>query len=247
MSKPSLFLWIFSAAAVSLSVLPLHALGTCDPRAYGAKGDGKTKDTAAIQKAIDACAQKGGGEVKLSAGAYVSAPIELKSNVTLRLEKDATLLGSPDHQDYPAREVFRLPDLQPLVTAVNAENVDRGRRDDRRKRRELVGRGEEHQRSWHLGHGASAAKVDSLRLLQACARGGNHGAELADVAGGSVLLRRRDNSQYSGACACALAEYGCDRSVFIFQCRHRSCLRRCRRRQRGHQIRADQFDRAGFA
>lgn len=123
MSKPSLFLWIFSAAAVSLSVLPLHALGTCDPRAYGAKGDGKTKDTAAIQKAIDACAQKGGGEVKLSAGAYASAPIELKSNVTLRLEKDATLLGSPDHQDYPAREVFRLPDLQPLVTAVNAENV----------------------------------------------------------------------------------------------------------------------------
>ena len=74
----------------------------CDAKKYGAKGDGTTKDTVAIQKAIDDCsAGKGGGTVVLDAGTYLSAPILLKSNMTLELKKDAILLGSPDHQDYP--------------------------------------------------------------------------------------------------------------------------------------------------
>ncbi len=100
-----------------------HAAGVCDPRAYGAKGDGTTKDTAAIQKAIDVCESQGGGTVRLSAGTYVSAPIVLKSNITFELEKGATLLGSPDHADYPANDEFREPDLQPLVSATDAENL----------------------------------------------------------------------------------------------------------------------------
>ena len=100
-----------------------HAAGVCDPRAYGARGDGTTKDTAAIQKAIDVCESRGGGTVRLSAGTYVSAPIVLKSNITFELEKGATLLGSPDHADYPAHVEFREPDLQPLVSATHAENL----------------------------------------------------------------------------------------------------------------------------
>ncbi len=47
----------------------------------------------------------------------------LKSNITLHLEKGATLLGSADHGDYPAKTEFHLPDLQPLVSAENASNV----------------------------------------------------------------------------------------------------------------------------
>lgn len=100
-----------------------HAAGTCDPRAYGAKGDGTSQDTAAIQKAIDVCESRGGGTVRLSAGTYVSAPIVLKSNITFELEKGATLLGSPDHADYPAHTEFREPDLQPLVSATDAQNL----------------------------------------------------------------------------------------------------------------------------
>ena len=101
----------------------LYAATTCNPRDFGAKGDGVTKDTAAIQHAIDACAAKNGGTVRLAAGTYLSAPIVLKSNITLQLDKGATLLGSPDHSDYPPKIEFRLPALQSLVSATNAENV----------------------------------------------------------------------------------------------------------------------------
>ncbi|HLI02889.1 MAG TPA: glycoside hydrolase family 28 protein [Terracidiphilus sp.] len=117
------------AAGVAAAALLLggsaaaRAAAICDARAFGAKGDGVTKDTAAIQKAIDSCADKGGGIVRLSAGTYLSAPIELKSNITLQLDKGATLLGSPDHNDYPAKTELRMPDLQPLVSAQNASNL----------------------------------------------------------------------------------------------------------------------------
>jgi polygalacturonase len=114
---------IFTAIFMAASGCALHAASTCDPKTYGAKGDGTTKDTKAIQAAIDACAQRGGGVVVLSAGIYVTAPIELKSNITLQLDKGATLLGSPDHQDYPPHDEFRLPDLQPLLSAIHATNV----------------------------------------------------------------------------------------------------------------------------
>ena len=95
----------------------------CDPRTYGARGDGTAKDTLAIQSAIDACAKDEGGTVRLSAGTYLSAPIVLRSNITLHLDKGATLLGSPDHADYPAITQFRAPGLQALLSATNANNV----------------------------------------------------------------------------------------------------------------------------
>jgi polygalacturonase len=101
-----------------------HAAKVCDVRAYGAKGDGTTKDTAAVQKAIDACAaDKRGGTVKLSGGTFVSGPIVLKSNITLDVEKGATLLGSPDREDFPKTTFARNLAVQPFVSAPNAEHV----------------------------------------------------------------------------------------------------------------------------
>jgi polygalacturonase len=96
----------------------------CDVSQFGAIGDGKTKDTAAIQKAIDSCAaDKNGGIVRLALGTFLSAPINLQSNVTLEISAAAVLLGSPDHADYPKKTEFRGPGYQALVSAVNAENV----------------------------------------------------------------------------------------------------------------------------
>lgn len=71
-------------------------------RNFGAKGDGKTLDTKAIQATIDAVAQQGGGTVLLPAGRYLSGTIVLKDYVTLRVDAGATLLGSTNRQDYPA-------------------------------------------------------------------------------------------------------------------------------------------------
>jgi polygalacturonase len=112
--------------AAAIAVPPVCAradAASCNPRTYGAKGDGITKDTHAIQAAIDACEQHGGGTVELTAGTYLSAPIVLKSNITLHLDKSATLLGSTDHADYPSKTEFREPGLQSLVSATNASNV----------------------------------------------------------------------------------------------------------------------------
>jgi glycosyl hydrolase family 28/3-keto-disaccharide hydrolase len=74
-------------------------------RNYGAKGDGTTKDTEAIQRALDACAEAGGGEVVVPAGDYLAGSLELKSATTLSLEKGAILRGSKDLDDYPIVKV----------------------------------------------------------------------------------------------------------------------------------------------
>ena len=71
-----------------------------DPRKFGATGDGVTFDTAAIQKAIDACAGTG-GSVVLSPGEYLSKPLILRGHMTFFLEKGATLLGSTKLADFP--------------------------------------------------------------------------------------------------------------------------------------------------
>ena len=73
---------------------------TCDPRTYGAKGDGTTKDTAAIQKAIDACAGTY-GNVLLTGGVFLSGMLTLKSAMTFTVDAGATLRGTQDDADYP--------------------------------------------------------------------------------------------------------------------------------------------------
>ena len=69
---------------------------------FGAKGDGKTLNTKAIQSAIDACSLAKGGVVMIPAGEFLSGTLELKSHVTLHLSAGGKLLGSPKREDYTA-------------------------------------------------------------------------------------------------------------------------------------------------
>jgi polygalacturonase len=89
------------AAAISRAAAPSSAPArVCDPRDFGAKADGSTRDTAAIQAAIDACAETG-GTIHLHGGTYLSGMITLKSRETLQIDAGATLKGTQNDDDYP--------------------------------------------------------------------------------------------------------------------------------------------------
>jgi polygalacturonase len=77
-------------------------------REYGAKGDGVTLDTKALQSAIDACTADHGGTVLVPAGTFVIGTVELKSNVTLHIAAGGKLLGSADGKQYYAAESIPL-------------------------------------------------------------------------------------------------------------------------------------------
>jgi polygalacturonase len=73
---------------------------------FGAKPDGRTLNTRAIQRAIDEVFQAGGGTVNVPAGTFLTGRVELRSRVTLNLEAGSTLLGSTSLGDYNAESSF---------------------------------------------------------------------------------------------------------------------------------------------
>jgi len=98
MASAGLAVGSLSVGARTISALPQDALGVGaggrDVKAMGARGDGKTIDTPAINKAIDAAAAAGGGTVFFPAGNYLCFSIRLKSNVGLYLDHGATIVAA---------------------------------------------------------------------------------------------------------------------------------------------------------
>lgn len=76
-----------------------------DVRSFGATGNGRTKDTRAIQDALDT-AGRSGGTVHVPPGEYLSGTLRLRSRVTLRLMAGAALVASPDDADFDRYEVL---------------------------------------------------------------------------------------------------------------------------------------------
>jgi hypothetical protein len=104
---------------------PRAAAASIDVTQHGARGDGQTVNTRAINAAIAACVQAGGGTVRVPPGVFLSGTIELRSHVELRLEPGALIKGSPRIEDYrpdPAGEVMETSYLG-LVFAQNAADV----------------------------------------------------------------------------------------------------------------------------
>lgn len=109
------------------------AQGLYNVRDYGAKGDGKTLDHGAVNRAIDACVKDGGGRVFLPAGTYLCGSIRMKSNVELHLAAGATILAAPSSMKaYDEAELWEGPQYQDgghtffhnsLIWAEGAQNV----------------------------------------------------------------------------------------------------------------------------
>ena len=95
-----------------LLTIPVAA-GTYNVCDFGAKGDGKTLDHLAINKAIDHCVANGGGKVVVPAGTFLCGSIHLKSHVNLHLEAGAKILAAPAAlKAYDESEVFGAPEYQ---------------------------------------------------------------------------------------------------------------------------------------
>lgn len=106
---------------------------------FGAVGDGKTEDTMALQAAIYSCPD--GGSVYIPKGTYMSAPLFLRSHITIIFEEGAALVGLTDRNKYPVlpgytisedeqREYYLgtwegnpLDTMASLITGINVENV----------------------------------------------------------------------------------------------------------------------------
>ena len=118
-------------AGVSISEITMKRI--FDVRGFGASGNGATKDTAAIQRAIDAAAAAGGGEILLPAGTYLSGTLCLADGCDFHLEEGAVLKASPDPGDYNPADAFPQNGADPrdgdnqngghLLLAVGAEHI----------------------------------------------------------------------------------------------------------------------------
>jgi polygalacturonase len=91
---------------------------------FGAKADGKTINTKAIQAAVDKCSQQHGGRVIVPGGVFMSGTIVLKNDVTLYLMEGAEIKGSPDSKDYPdQRTAEGKRATWALIVAINVNRI----------------------------------------------------------------------------------------------------------------------------
>ncbi len=178
-----------AAPAAPAPVPPPPSSHAFNVRDFGAVGDGVAKDTAAIAKAIAACAAVGGGTVQFPAGRYLTGSIELVSNLTLQVDAGATLLYSGDPADSPVVE-SRWEDTSafvhaPLIHARDKVNIA------------IVGRGtlDGQGRNWWwraYGRVPQGATVDPAQLAAARAGGQAYrskGGIMDRVQGGEKLTR----------------------------------------------------------
>jgi len=111
----------FEMPEMALPEFPDRVFNVID---FGAIGNGMTVNTTAINTAIKACAQSGGGTVIVPKGLWLTGPLKMANNVNLHLQNGALVIFSPNRSDYP---IINLPGkgftTQPLIYGEKLENV----------------------------------------------------------------------------------------------------------------------------
>ncbi len=97
---------IILTTCIIFACIVVHAQSVYDITKFGAKGDGRVINTAAIQKAVDKCSADGGGEVLVPNGTFLTGTIRLKNNVTMHLSETAVLKGAGDMNAYTDRAMI---------------------------------------------------------------------------------------------------------------------------------------------
>ena len=129
MNRKNSTLFVFSVAVILLLVLnACNRSSGYNVTRFGAVGDGETLNTEAIQAAIEACSESGGGIVIFPAGTYLSGTLMLRDHVNLHLQEGATLLGSTNPEDYPEmktriRSYYEEIVLQSLIFGEDLSHV----------------------------------------------------------------------------------------------------------------------------
>ncbi|GAA4397133.1 glycoside hydrolase family 28 protein [Nibrella viscosa] len=118
---------VYSWTNLPVIAQPTFRKDTVTITSFGAKADGTTLNTSAINTAILQCSQKGGGVVLIPGGLWLTGPVELKSNVNLHLRKGATLLFTEDKSQYVlvegTYEGKKAARNQSPISGMNLENV----------------------------------------------------------------------------------------------------------------------------
>jgi len=131
---------------LAAGALHLNA-ASVDISTFGAKGDGKTQNRDAINKAIETLAEAGGGTVEVPAGKWVTGSIHLRSNVTLHLDRGAVLEASSEASTYDPPEPNESDKFQDFGHSHFSQQSDLGRR---------IGKYCHHWRRSHFRHGAGS-------------------------------------------------------------------------------------------
>jgi polygalacturonase len=115
---------IISIAVIFFISLQVTAQRTFNIKTFGAKGDGKTNDADAIQKAIDACSKSGGRVIVPAPFTFITGPFNLKSNIELYVEAGAVIKASPDEKLYTESAFRNNPGEGTIwIGGENIENV----------------------------------------------------------------------------------------------------------------------------
>ena len=205
------FMWLASFCGDALAEVVQGQV--FNVRDHGATGDGKSLDTAAIQKALDACGDAGGGTVLLPPGTYLSRPLVIRTKTKLLVESGATLRATDDPADYKRDDDPKK--FTPFLSGEDLEDVTiAGRGRDRRGGRAMVGRCGGRPAK-EIGVHAAAAEYDRAHARDQSCRARCDAAEFAQVSLRSYRVRRRHGERHYDSRARAVAQHRWHRSEHV--------------------------------